>query len=467
MSPSSRGSSPLRLSSLVQRAILVVTVTAMLLFALPLALVTSDLYRGRAQEHLARDAERARAVLTDDVLHDPDPGRITRVMPPPHDRAVTVGVYDGSGQRVGGAGPDVADELTRTVAATRVEESAHQGGELITAVPLVDDRSAPSPFVVRAAEPYALVQRDLVVTWALIAALALGVLALMVALSRTLAHRLARPLNHLADSAEALGQGDFSVRARRSGVREVDAVSDNLERTARRLGAVLERERAFSADASHQLRGPLTAVRVGLEAASLTPGADLGAAVRDALDGLDRLERTVLDLLTLARDTGHGEPCARVGDLVRDVADPWSVRLARAGRALVVAVDEPLPPAAASEPTLRTVLDVLLDNALTHGGGTVRVAARADEDTLTLEVADQGEGLPDSVEGLEMIFVRRSPEARGTGIGLSLARSLIEADGGRLEVTSRRPAVFAVVLPAGRARGPGDDQPASEPLGAS
>ena len=436
-----------RLSSMVQRTIVVVSALAMLLFAVPLAVVVGGLYRGEAQEHLARDAERSRSVLTPAVLAQPS--TIPSVLPVPHEPTVVIGVYDGTGLRIAGQGPARADPITGRVSATGVEESARLGSELVTVVPLTEDADAPAAYVVRAAEPYALVQHIVWLTWALMAALALAVLGLAAALARRQARRLAQPLQQLAESAAALGQGDFSVRPNRSRVREVDDAGRNLELTARRLGGMLERERAFSADASHQLRGPLTAVRIGLEASLLTPGADLRTSVQDALSDLDRLERTVLDLLALARDTRRATECIDAGALVRDVVQPWSRRLGDAGRALITALDDELPGALVSPPALRTVLDVLLDNALTHGAGTVRVAVRSADQTVIVEVADQGEGLPDPTSaGAEVIFTRRSPDARGTGIGLALARSLIEADGGRLEVTSRRPAIFAAVLPA-------------------
>jgi signal transduction histidine kinase len=92
---------------------------------------------------------------------------------------------------------------------------------------------------------------------------------------------------------------------------------------------------------------------------------------------------------------------------------------------------------------------VLLDNAATHGSGTVTVTARDAAGTLAIDVADEGSGVDSESDP----FVRRSPSADGHGIGLALARSLAEAEGGRLRLSKPAPATFTLLLPAGPASG--------------
>lgn len=436
-----RGDAALALSSVLQRAILLSAVLTTLLFATPLAVAVQGIYRNQATEHLMEEAERLRPSLSDPGGSDVSVrlSHVSIAQP----EATELGVYTRAGNLVAGNGPAVGEPIVAEVGLSHIKADAVDGGKLVVVVP-VGPQAGDEQYLLRAAQDYGSVKARTYGTWALMAALAAAVLVVVAAIGRARARRIARPLQQLARAADQLGRGDFSVRAVRSGVGEVDAVSINLERTARRLGGIIERERAFSSDASHQLRTPLTAVRIGLESALLTPGADLRAAAVDALDGLDRLEQTVLDLLALARDTG-GPASVDVEDVIAEAVGHWDVLLRERRRRIEVDIEGGVLRAAVSAPALRTVLDVLLGNALAHGGGTVRVSARDRDDTVIVVVEDDGPGiLADPID----IFVRRSAEASGTGIGLALARTLIEADGGRLELTRSRPATFSVLLPA-------------------
>jgi signal transduction histidine kinase len=435
------------LSSLLQRSIVMSAALATLLFSTPLAVEVQGIYRSQAISDLARDAERLRTMLTDVTGSGDPPDSVSRlVIPEP--AGAQLGVYTASGALIAGQGPAVGERIVTQVGQNGVEEDGVLGGSLLVVVPVPVEND--SGYVVRAAKPYSAVRNRTYATWALMLGLAIAVLLVVAGLARARARRIARPLQQLALAANALGQGDFSVRAVRSHVAEVDQVSVNLERTARRIGGMLERERSFSSDASHQMRTPLTAVRVGLESALLTPGADLRSAAVDALESLDRLEQTVLDLLALARDTSGPTSSVDVGAVVSEAARHWASLLGDHGRAVELEIEAELPRAVVAAPALRTVLDVLLGNAYTHGGGAVTVRVINAEATVLVEVSDAGPGVSrDPVA----IFQRRSPEATGTGIGLALARSLIEADGGRLELTRPRPATFAVVLPVSRSAG--------------
>ena len=208
-----------------------------------------------------------------------------------------------------------------------------------------------------------------------------------------------------------------------SGVAELDAAASALSTTAQRLGDVVERERAFTADASHQLRTPLTSLRLALESEIAQPRADPTLALHEALTDVDRLEATLTDLLALARDTVTDRRTADVASLLHDREPAWRARLVAAGRSLSVRVDEGTPRVRVSATALLTVLDVLVDNAVQHGRGAVTIdATPAPPAGARIAIADEGRLTVDP----DMLFERRSSQAAGHGIGLALARSLGE-----------------------------------------
>jgi signal transduction histidine kinase len=282
--------------------------------------------------------------------------------------------------------------------------------------------------------------------------LALGILAVGVTwlLARRQARRLAMPLESLARTAQRLGNGDFSVRTVVSGIPEIDEASRALDTTAHRLGDLLGRERSFSADASHQLRTPLTGLRLGLETALDRPAPEHREAMLAAIETADRLERTIDDLLALARDAGPHGGVLCVGELMAELTEEWRPVIDGRGRVLQVTVEDGLPTGRAAPAAVRQVIGVLLDNAVTHGQGQVTLAARDAGGAVAIEVADEGAGPAEP----DLMFRRRADGARGHGIGLSLARSLAEADGGRLLLSRNRPPVFTLLLPVSDADEP-------------
>jgi len=141
-----------------------------------------------------------------------------------------------------------------------------------------------------------------VAIWAAMGGLGGAVVLAALAIAWWQSRRITRPLIGLAETATRLGGGDFTIRTARSGMRELDQLADALDATANRLDDLLIRERAFSADASHQLRTHLTGLRLVLEEAT-TDGPPRDEALRVAGEVVDHLEATVDDLLALARDT--------------------------------------------------------------------------------------------------------------------------------------------------------------------
>jgi signal transduction histidine kinase len=265
---------------------------------------------------------------------------------------------------------------------------------------------------------------------------------------RRQARRLTTPVRALATTAARLGEGDFGARAARSGVPELDEAAAALDVTASRLGDLVERERAFSADASHQLRTPLTALRLTLESALEDPSSDARTSIAHAVDEVDRLQTTIEELLALARDAPHPRAPVDLATLVDEVDTRWHGTLAAAGRPLRTTVDDDLPPVVASTPAVRHVIEILVDNAVVHGGGAVAVHVRRAPGGVSVEVSDEGAGV-DGAAG--DVFARRSASDQGHGIGLSLARSLAEAEGGELVLRRAAPnPLFALLMPGRR-----------------
>ncbi|MCW2944475.1 MAG: Signal transduction histidine kinase [Actinoallomurus sp.] len=416
---------PLRRRVLV--AIVGVAALAVVLFAIPLAIAMQRLYRDEAIVALARDASRISAAVPDSIARHPKPVPLVTDM----SRHLSVGIYTLDGKRVTGRGPALSPVAGR--AGDGREHEAVEHGFLAVSAPVPSDQAIVA--VIRVAKPYNYVSGQFERAWLLMGALAILVVGLAAVVARRQAGRLAAPLERLTRDAQALGSGDFSIRARSIGVREADAASRALEVTARRLGDVLDRERAFSAHVSHQLRTPLTGLLLGLEAG--LSGGDPQTVIRTALERGEHLQEIIDDLVRLSR--------GNVGD--RGVLDvPTLLDEVRNRADVSVTVQEGLPEVRASLAAVRQIVHVLVDNAATHGKPPITVSALDVGTGLAIEVTDRGAGIPDGVD------VFRAP-ADGHGIGLALARSLAEAEGGRLVIRRPSPPVFSLLLPASGYRG--------------
>jgi signal transduction histidine kinase len=282
--------------------------------------------------------------------------------------------------------------------------------------------------------------------WLLIAGLALAGTAAAAGLAVLQARRFTRPLQRLAVTSARLGEGDFSARTGRLALPELDRVAAALDGAAARIAQLVGRQREFTANVSHQLRTPLTALRLRLdELATLEDPEAAQAELEAAQRVADRLERTVTDLLALARAGDLGTPRdIDLAALAREHTASWRPVFARAGRELPLVADPSLP-ARVSPGGVAQALDVLLENALEHGAGTTRLSAHERDGRYRIAVEDEGPGVPPALEAA--IFERHVSTAGSTGIGLSLARALVEADGGRLILAGPRPARFEIVIP--------------------
>jgi signal transduction histidine kinase len=413
-------------------------VLAIALFGIPLAVGVLQYALAQERSELERTANEVAIAVAGDVA----PGEDLDGLPDTDTGSAVVAVYDVNGERIGGTGPDgyqpeVAKALDGDVGV------GSRDGDLIVAVPVTHDGDFIG--VTRAAVPRADVLRKVAVIWAGMAGLASLAVGAVWLLARRQASRLARPLEQLSVSAHRLGDGDFSVRARADDIPEIDAVGAALNSTAVRLDDMLARERAFSADASHQLRTPLAGMRLRLEAALERPDQDPRPAITASLTDADRLEHTIEELMSLARETSasRGQP-VDLRELLGEIERDWGARLEAQGRCIELTVDPRAPRPQASAAAVRQVLRVLIDNAATHGCGTISVAVREAADAVAIDIGDEGAGVGKPEPEL---FARRAGSLNGHGIGLALARRLAEGEGGRLQLTRPAPPIFTLLLP--------------------
>ena len=425
--------------SRILRVAVVAVAVAILFFAVPLAVAVHRLYDSEERNRLEREALTVAVDVDPQDLAGP-PGGISLPRTKP---GTSIGVYDATGRLRVGKGPATADDSVAAALQNQVGK-LQDADELVVAVPVPSGDQVVG--VVRASTAPSVVWKQTAKVWAGMLGLAALAVLLAAAVAQRQARRLSRPLQDLAHACEELGEGDFTVRTARSGVAEIDQAGSALDATAHRLGRLVARERRFAGNVSHQLRTPLTSLRLGLEQALAGPDADLEDVTRRALRTAARLEATVDDLLELQRagEFEVGDPVS-VTELVDPLRARWEATLLGLGRSLEVAVSSDAPRVAVPARMVSHALDVLVDNAIQHGDGTVRIRCRSAGGALAVDVEDEGSGvaLP-----ADLVFRRGVSGADGHGIGLAMARELVEAVGGRLDLTRSAPgAVFTMLLP--------------------
>lgn len=255
--------------------------------------------------------------------------------------------------------------------------------------------------------------------------------------------RVGSTIGDVVSAAHRVADGDFAVRVPVHGPPSVRTVANAFNNMTERLARQEQQRRALMTDIAHELRTPLSVVQGRLE------GLIDGVYPRDAsqleplLDETRVLARLVEDLRTLANAesgvlTLEREP-TDIGMLVRDAAASLHEEAAR--RAVDVSIREPPGAAAVNvDPVrMRQVVVNLLANAIRHGGAGSHVAVESSlaDGALTIRVADDGPGMPP--EDLARIFDRfyKGPGSAGSGLGLTIARSLVRAHNGEISAESR------------------------------
>jgi signal transduction histidine kinase len=296
---------------------------------------------------------------------------------------------------------------------------------------------------------------------AAIVAVALGGLLAGLLLALAIARSLARPLSRLATTARRLGDGDLSARAGRlEGGSEVHELAGSFDEMAARLERTVRAQREFVANASHQLRTPLTGIKLRLEAGiAESDDEEVRTQLRAADTEVDRLAQIIERLLTMATQIEEGTvPRADLGDAVGRAAQRWDER---ASASLSTSHEGAGLEVAADPDDVDQVLDVLLDNALIHGRGPIDVTATAADGRAVLTVADRGPGIPadELARVADRFFRGRGATPGGSGLGLAIARELAERWGGGLDVRSAGDGTRVDVwLPIAARQEPGEER---------
>ncbi len=417
----------------VLAASLLATLSALLVLGIPLGFMLTQRNYREAVLALDREATAAERLLPEDPMASP-------IKFHPADGDIQIGLYDTAGLLVGGRGPKTADDATRRAGSTGISADNRSGNRLVVAVPV--EVGADNFGVIRAEDRATDLSGRNRRAWLVLGILGLFGVAASSFAAFILSLRLTGPADVLSLDAERLGDGDFAVTFRPSGITELETISAALTRSAQRLSDAIQRERAFSADASHQLKTPMASLRLAIETEVHVAGGDNRGAFVDLLVDVERLESTVDDLLALARDTHGDRERIDLGALVRATAQRADSR--RHDREIVLVIEQS-PEAFASATAVEQALEVLLDNAFTHGKGRVTVSVRESRGGAIVAVADEG---PHRIDD-RVLHERRPGTARGHGIGLALARRIVEAEGGQLRLGHPGPAPrFEILLPS-------------------
>jgi signal transduction histidine kinase len=301
---------------------------------------------------------------------------------------------------------------------------------------------------------------DLATSWAMILAGALLVGALFLLLAVLLARWIVRPLHELEEGVLAVTAGHRAQVPATAGPRELRSLTTSFNLMSDAVVEAAEQQRRLVADASHQLRNPMAALRLRVDSLAVRIGEDGRHTYRATVAEVERLESLLDGLLALALAESaatrlaagnSGEP----GDLPTVVAervDAWRPAAEQAG-ALLLPRDghaEPLP-VRCPESELAQILDVLLDNAVHYAGKGAHIKVRWESDPAAevarLLVSDDGPGLSadDRARATDRFWRAGGDGApRGTGLGLAIAQRQILARGGRLELHQAEPTGLAV-----------------------
>lgn len=434
------------------------TLLVLLLLEIPLGLFFADRERERFTNGVLSDAG-VLASLYEDALDQGDPLTTAPAEDYAARTAARVLVVDASGTSIVDTDsapgrsfisrPEVATALAGNRSAGERFSETLAEDLLVVAVPVASGGAVHG--AVRVSLPVSDVDERVERFWLGLAGIGGLVLVGVSAIGWAVATSMTSPIRELEETAAAFGHGRLAPRDPPSGApREVRALHESLNAMATRLRQLLDEQRAFVADASHQLRTPLTALRLRLEnlAAEVEPARhpDLDAASRE----VERLGLLVEQLLQLARSE-QGRPAVSVDAVavVTDRVDTWGAVAEAAGVELVATIPATPLRIDLRPDALEQIVDNLIDNAIAAStpGGVVQVALTGDSTMIDLHVIDHGIGLGDADKARALDrFWRGAAASDGTGLGLAIVDSLAAQHGGGVDLSDTPGGGLTVVV---------------------
>jgi signal transduction histidine kinase len=431
---------------------LTITVIVLVLLELPLAVF----YQQREADRLTADVERDATVMAtiyEDILQEnlaPDPTPAADYARETGARVVVVDIHGISivdSAREADRDFSTRPEIDAALTGVRVSGTRHSDTLdtelLFVAVPVASGGTVHGAVRITFGthEMNERIQRF----WLGLIAVAVVVLVVTAAVGWLLARSVTKPVRRLRAAAQRFSRGDLTpIDTGSTSTPELAALEIGLNDMARQLDDLIERQRAFVADASHQLRTPLTALRLRLENLhSVAPTAAMSDELDDAIDETTRLATLVNDLLQLARTEQYLERNAvDIGQIVRDRVEIWTATADQQDVRLELHAGTAPHWALAVDGGIEQVLDNLIDNALraTPDHTTVTITLSNQSATHTIAIADEGPGLNDAdkARALER-FWRSDTSTDGTGLGLAIAQAIITSSGGEFRLTDNTP----------------------------
>jgi signal transduction histidine kinase len=424
---------------------LTITAFALVALAVPLGVTFGRRERDRLYFDIERDAFAIASLVEDDLEAGGRPA-VDDVLAAYRDRTRgRIVVVDRAGRTVADSErPDDLDRdySTRPEIATALDggravgergSETLGGGIVFVAIPVSSGTTLHG--AVRITFPTDALDERIRNAWLRLGALSVLVLGAVAGVGFVLARSVSRPVRDLEAAAERIAAGDLVTRVPTDrGTSELRALAGTFNRTAERLTEVLGEQRRFVADAAHQLRSPLTALRLRLENLQDGASSDDRPAVDAAINEVARLSRIVDGLLVLARSDASGPMLESldVAEAARGRVDAWHDAAAEQG--VTLAIDAPAELWALATPdAVEQILDNLVSNALDAAPASTTVVVRVEQngDEVAIHVVDEGPGLdPTEREQAFNRFWRGRRDTAGTGLGLAIVRRLAEAAGG-------------------------------------